>query len=143
MRGEKRKKIAFHKSGPSNLLVDRTKSMVKLIIYVLSFVVRDEFPNSNIWVREVLVLSNNLWSILRKLFSSMQRSLLYKGQWRKKWIVDSTSFLQLHIGLTESWKLCLNSCSHKWLRPSRILVIYLTPIGLAIIKRIGSRSYEF
>ena len=29
--GEKKKKIAFHISGPSNLLVDRRKSMVKLI----------------------------------------------------------------------------------------------------------------
>ena len=35
-------------SGQSNLLVDRTKSMVKLIIFVLSLVVKDEFPNSNI-----------------------------------------------------------------------------------------------
>ena len=42
------KKITVHKGGPSNLLVDRTKSMVKLIIFVLSFVVKDEFPNSNI-----------------------------------------------------------------------------------------------
>ena len=48
MREEKRKKIAFHKSGPSNLLVDRTKSIVKLIIFVLSFVVKDEFLNMNI-----------------------------------------------------------------------------------------------
>ena len=39
------KKIAFHKSGPSNLLDGRTKSMVKFIIFVLSFVVKDEFPN--------------------------------------------------------------------------------------------------
>ena len=46
MRDEK--KITVHKSGPSNLLVDRTESMVKLIIFVLSFVVKDEFPNSNI-----------------------------------------------------------------------------------------------
>ena len=42
------KKITVQTSGPSNLLVDRTKSMVKLIISVLSFVVKDEFPNSNI-----------------------------------------------------------------------------------------------
>ena len=45
---EDKKKITVHKSGPSNLLVDRTKSMVKLIIFVLSFVVKDEFSNSNI-----------------------------------------------------------------------------------------------
>ena len=52
-------KITVHKSGPSNLLVDRTKSMVKLIISVLSFVVKDEFPNINVQIREESVLSNN------------------------------------------------------------------------------------
>ena len=45
MRG--RGKITVHKSGPLNLLVDRAKSMVKLIVFVLSFIVKDEFPNSN------------------------------------------------------------------------------------------------
>ena len=38
-----RKKITVHKSGPSNLLVDRTKSMFRK-----SLVVKDEFPNSNV-----------------------------------------------------------------------------------------------
>ena len=37
-------KITVHKSGRSNLSVDRTK----LIIFVLSFVVKDEFPISNV-----------------------------------------------------------------------------------------------
>ena len=45
---EERRKITVYKSGPTNLLVDRTISMVKLIIFVLSFVVKDEFPNSNV-----------------------------------------------------------------------------------------------
>ena len=44
----RKEKKTVHKSGPSNLLVARTKSMVKLIIFALSFVVKDEFPNSNI-----------------------------------------------------------------------------------------------
>ena len=55
-----RKKIAVHKRGPSDLLVERPKSMVKLMIFILSFVVKDEFPNSNAGVREESVLSNNL-----------------------------------------------------------------------------------
>ena len=38
-------------------IVDRTKLMVKLIVFMLSFVVKDEFPNSNVWVMEVSVLS--------------------------------------------------------------------------------------
>ena len=45
---ERGKKIIVRKSGPSNLLVDKTKSLVKLIIFVLPFVVKDEFPNSNV-----------------------------------------------------------------------------------------------
>ena len=55
-------------------------------------------PNSKICVSEKSVLSNSVWSMLTKLFRSVQRSLLHKGQWRKKCIADSTSLPQLHIG---------------------------------------------
>ena len=54
------KKITLHKSDLLNLLLNRTKSVVKLTVYVLSFVVNDEFLNSNVKVREESVLSNNL-----------------------------------------------------------------------------------
>ena len=50
-------KITIYKSGPLNLLADRAKPIVKLSIV-------------------------NLWSNL--LNCSIQHSLLYKGQWRKK-----------------------------------------------------------
>ena len=109
-----------------NLLVDRTKSIVKLIIFVLPFSAKYEFANSNVWVPEVSALSNNLWSILLRLFRSVQRSLLYKGQSRKNWITDSIPLPQLHIRLIDFWKLRLNL----WLRPSQTLVIHLIPIGL-------------
>ena len=36
-----KEKITVYKSGQSNLLVDRTKSMVKLVTFMLSFVVKD------------------------------------------------------------------------------------------------------
>ena len=124
------KKNTIHKSGSSNLLVDKTKSIVKLIIFVFSFALKVVLPNSKICVSEKSVLSSSVWSMLTKLFRSVRRSLLYKGQWRKKWIADSTSLPQLHIGFSVSWKLCLNLCSRRWLSPSRIRVIYLIPIGL-------------
>ena len=54
-----------------------------------------------------LELSNNEWFILTKLLTSVRRSLLYKGQWRKNWMADSASLPQSHIGLSASWKLCL------------------------------------
>ena len=131
LKGEDRKTSIIHKSGSSNLLVvDNTKSTVKLIIFVFSFALKVVLPNSKICVSEKSVLSNSVWSMLTKLFRSVRRSLLYKGQWRKKWIADSTSLPQLHIGFSVSWKLCLNLCSRRWLSPSRIRVIYLIPIGL-------------
>ena len=111
-----------------NLLVEKTKSMDKLIIFVFSFALKAR--NSKICVSEKSVLSSSVWSMLTKLLRSGWRSLLYKGQWRKKWIADSTSLLQLHIGLSVSWKLYLNLCSCRWLSSSRIHVIYLIPIGL-------------
>ena len=91
LKGEDRKKNTIHKSGSSNLLVDKTKSIVKLIIFVFSFALKVLLRNSKICVSEKSVLSNSVWSMLTKLFRSVQRSLLYKGQWRKKWIADSTS----------------------------------------------------
>ena len=108
---------------------------------MLSFDVRDEFPNSNVWVSEKPVLSNKFWSVLLKQLRSVQRSLLYKGQWRKIWITDSKPLPQLHIGFIEPWKPSLNLWYHNWLRPS--LVIYLIPIGLWQIHKTKRRSYEF
>ena len=55
---ERWKTPTAYKSGQSNFLVYRTKSMVKLIIFVFSFVVKDEFPNSNFWVSKESVLPN-------------------------------------------------------------------------------------
>ena len=69
LEGEDRKN-AIHKSGSSNLVVDRTKSVVKFVIFV--------------FFCEKLVLSKKLWSILTKLLTSVRRSLLGKEQWRKK-----------------------------------------------------------
>ena len=109
------KKNTIHKSGSSNVLVDKTKSVVKLIIFVFTIALKVVLPNSRICVSEKSVLSNSVWSMLTKLFRSVRRSLLYKGQWRKKWIADSTSLPQLHIGFIVSWKLCLNLCSRRWL----------------------------
>ena len=86
------KKNTIHKSGSSNLLVDKAKSIVKLIIFVFIIALKVVLPNSKICVSEKSVLSNRVWSMLTKLFSNVRRSLLYKGQRRKKLIADSTSF---------------------------------------------------
>ena len=83
IKGRKQKKKTSHKSGSSNLLVHKTKSIMKLIIFVFSVVLKVVLPNSKIFVSEKLVLLNNVWSMLTKLFRSVRRSLLYKGQWKK------------------------------------------------------------
>ena len=77
--------------------------------------------------------------MLTKLLRSVRRSLLYKGRCRKKWIADSTSLPQLHIGLNIIRKSCFNLCSRRWLSPSWIHVIYLIPIGLRQSKNEGWR----
>ena len=129
-RRQKKQKNTVCKSGAFNLVVDRTKSVAKWIIFMLFFVLKAVLPNIKVCISQKLVLSNKLWSILTKLLRGMQRSLLYSGQWCKKWMADSISLPQLHMGLIVSWKLCLNICSCRWLRPSRIRVIYLIAIGL-------------
>ena len=66
-------------------------------------------------LKEKLVLFINFW--VCNVYYYIRES---RG---KKWISDSTLFSQLHIGLTELRKLCLNLCIHKWFRPARILVM--------------------
>ena len=46
----------------------------------------------------------------------------------------SISLPQLQIGLSVSWKPCLNLCSRKWLKPSLDLVSNLTPLRLWQLK---------
>ena len=49
-----------------------------------------------------------------------------------------------HIGLSASWKLCLNLCSRRWLSPYQTSAIYLIKIGLCQSKkRIKRRPYGF
>ena len=77
-----------------------------------------------------LVFSKMLWLILLILLRRVNLSSEKLGHERRKWKVVSTSFPQLQIGLSVSWKLCLNLCSRRWPIPSRSLVSSFTPIGL-------------
>ena len=130
---EDRKKTV-HKSGSSNPLVDRTKSIVKLIIFVFSLALKVVLPNNKVCACEKSAFTNNVWSMLTKMLRSGRRLLLSKREWRKKWLAYSTSLPQLRIGLSLFWKVCFNLCSRRWLNPGRIHVIYLIPIGLWQIK---------
>ena len=76
------------------------------------------------------VLLNRLLSGLLKVLKKVLLSLKNKGEWRRKWAVDSVPWPQLHKGLIESWKLCLNLCFLKLLKPIWSHVISLTPLGL-------------
>ena len=46
---------------------------------------------------------------------------------KNEWLVVSIFFPQLQIGFKQSWKLCLNLWSAKWLKPSLILVSNFKP----------------
>ena len=70
LKGEDKKNTIL-KSGPSNLLVDKTKSVVKLIIFVSTTALKVVLPNSKVCVSEKSVLSNSVRSMLTKLFRSV------------------------------------------------------------------------
>ena len=68
------------------------------------------------------------------VFRKVDLSLERWGQWRRQWAEVSLSLPQLRIGLSESWKPCLNLCSRRWLKPSLNLVSNLTPLRLWQLK---------
>ena len=69
-------------------------------------------------------------SILPMISRKVDLSFEKLWQWRRKWADVSISLPQLKIGLSEAWKLCLNWCSRRWLKPNLNLVNNLTPLGL-------------
>ena len=87
-------------------------------------------PKTNACVKTKSVLFNRLQSILLSVLRRVYLSLVNNGQWRKKWVVDLIPWPQLGKGFKDSWKLCLNLCSLKRLKPRRSRVISLIPLGL-------------
>ena len=68
------------------------------MILKLLFEVWDALPKSNVCVRSYSVESNSLLSRLRIVLRRVRLSLIKKGQWRNKWVVDSKSWPQLNKG---------------------------------------------
>ena len=74
--------------------------------------------------------------MLPMIFRNVDLSFEKLGQWRRKCADASVSLPQLQIGLSESWKLRLNFCSQRWLKPNLNLVNNLTPLGLWQLKTV-------
>ena len=85
------------------------------------------------WVcnKEDFVNSSNLKSILLHLLKRVYLSSLNIGQWGRKCEKDSVFTPRLQTGFKQSWKICLNLCSHKWLGPTHSRVISLIPLWLS------------
>ena len=69
-----------------------------------------------------------LQSILLKVMMWVYLSLVNNAE--KKWVVDSIPWQQLDKGVKNSWKICLNLCSLKWVKPKRSHVISLIVLEL-------------
>ena len=68
--------------------------------------------------------------LFRRVFCSASRT----GQEMRQWQGLSISDPQAQIRFNVSWKLCLNLCSWRWLRPSLILERCLIVLGLWQLK---------
>ena len=127
----------FHwKSDSLNLSVERVDSIVASRTFVLASVSNELQPKRRVLIKIGSQRFRKLLSIFTRVLRRVRISIIYMGQWRRKCAVDSISKLQLQNGFKESWKLCLNLCSRKWLKPSRSLVINLIPLGLWQLKRL-------
>ena len=129
------KTFSFHlNSGSSNLLVERIYLIVALRTFVLACLSNELLPKRIVLIKTGSQKSRRLLSMFSMVLTRVRLSVIYLGQWRRKRAVDSISKPQLQNGFKESWKLCLNLCSRKWLKPSRSLVINLIPLGLWQLK---------
>ena len=79
--------------------------------------VKSGLPNKSFLTTEFSFSAKMLVLIVFSLFNIVRFWVGEFVQWKKNWVIYSISFPQLHKGSTESWKLCLNLCSFKWLKP--------------------------
>ena len=129
--------FCFHwKSVSSNLLVERFYLIAALRTFVLASVSNELQPKRRVLIKTGSQRSRRLLSICPIVLRRVRLSIIYMGQWRRKCAVDSISKLQLQNGFRGSWKLCLDLCSRKWLKPSHSLAINLIPLGLRQWKRL-------
>ena len=108
--------------------------MAALIISRLVETKKSGLPNKRVLTTEFSFSAKILSLILFSLFKMVCFWVVKFTQWRKKWAVDSILFPQLHKGSTESWKLCLNLCCFKWLKPILRYVRNFSPNGLFMLK---------
>ena len=124
------------KNDSSNLLVERIYSIAAFRTFVLVFVSIELLPKRRVLIKTGSQRSTRLLSVFTRVLRRVRLSITYVEKRRRKCAVDSISKPQLQNGFKESWKLCLNLCSRKWLKPSRSLVINLIPLGLWQLKRL-------
>ena len=93
-------------------------------IFFFSFLLS---PYKSNLIRDISSRLRTLESSLWSLFMILVIWVIKFWQRRKKWEVDTISRLQEHSGLIASWKLCLNLCSLRWLKPTRSLVSSFIP----------------
>ena len=115
---------------PLNRSLDRINWIEQDKTLLLTIESNFEFPYSNKLVNSLLFIFFKSGSILLMLFKSVKRKWLKFWHCRKKCSVVSISLPQEHNGFIESWKLCLNLCSLRWLSPRRSLVKCFKPRGL-------------
>ena len=108
--------FCFHwKSGSSNLLVEGIYSIVALKTFVLASVSNELLPKRRVLIKTGSQRSTRLLSVFTRVLRRVRLSITYVEKRRRKCAVDSISKPQLQNGFKESWKLCLNLCSCKWL----------------------------
>ena len=110
---------AHQKSSILYLLVSIKWLMVASIMLVLLTLSKCSLPSKKISV---------IWSLLKpKILGTVQECLSFM---QIVWTVKKVNAWQMHIGLRVSWKLFLNLCSRRWLRPTLNLVNNWICLGL-------------
>ena len=104
--------------------------LVTLSMRVFVDISKEALPKRRIWVNFISLVFVKELSIPLFVLKRVHLWLLNKGQYRNKWVFVSTSRPHEQNGFRVSWKLCLNLCSRKWVRPRRSLVKYFIPLQL-------------
>ena len=101
--------------------------------FVLAFVSNEILPKRRVLIKTGSQRCRRLLAMFFMVLRRVCLSVIYMGEWRRKCAVQYPNH-NYRMGFKSLWKLCLSLCSHKWLKPSRSLVINLIPLRLWQLK---------
>ena len=122
------------KTEPLHLSVEMKLSNVALKIRIFQL---------SSWGGSLVMVMPFCSKTLELMFLILSTRVFFPLAYLEQWVVVWILYREMQIWLRQCWKLCLNFCSWRWLRPRHNLIISLNLLVLSVLGSINFKMLFF